>query len=335
MQPDNAKSIRPRVRLALRASICTAAALGTASAMATTFQVTPLDLGSGFSLTGSITTDGTLGALSSTNVTGWQFTVSEVTDTFYTKANTVNVSNLVEATGNQLRVPASADGTVDGGTLSFSGGRRYAVQVADFTGPNAAGGQAYYVNGGAFDAVPLSQPPGATYVAATAASAGGSVFDLKPIAFAGGITTMTGSITTNGASGAATSIVDWNIRLRDTVTWSFDQTNTTLLSVSNLISNGKQLAITPFDASGNPGTFTVGAGRIDLTGAMLADFSADPAGQAGFFTPAIFQTITGLPLNGKGDVVIASVPEPDRYALMLAGVAAMGLMVRRKSRPRK
>ena len=54
--------------------------LGAQVACATTFELTPRDLGRGFSFTGSITTDSTVGALTVASITDWNIQVSAVND---------------------------------------------------------------------------------------------------------------------------------------------------------------------------------------------------------------------------------------------------------------
>jgi hypothetical protein len=303
-------------------------ALGTQVACATTFDLTPRDLGSGFSFAGSITTDSTVGALTAANITGWNIQVNAVNDFYFTAANTANASSGLSVSGNQLLVPTSPDGFTDGGSLSFRGGNRLQVQVADFTGANIAGGGAYYVYGSAFDIQTLGQPDATNYVAA--ASASGNVFDLVPITFPGGAV-MSGTVTTNGQSGTA-SLVDWNIRVRDTMSWTFNSTNSSVLADVGLVSDGIHLTVAPIDAISNPGSFVIGAYiGFDLNGVVLADFSTDPSGQAGYVSPSVLQLITGLPLDADGNVVVAqAVPEPSGVALMGIGLAVVAMLGRRR-----
>ena len=304
--------------------------LGAQVACATTFELTPRDLGRGFSFTGSITTDSTVGALTVASITDWNIQVSAVNDFYFTSANTANVSSGLNVSGNQLLVPTSTDGLADGGSLSFRGGNRLQVQVADFTGANTAGRGACHVNGGAFDIQTLGQPNAINAVAATAAA--GNVFKLVPVTFPGGAV-MSGTVTTNGQSGSA-SLVDWNIRVRDTMSWTFNTANSSVLADGGLVSDGIHLTVAPMDANSNPGSFIIGAHLgFDLNGVVLADFTTDASGLAGYASPSVLQLVAGLPLDGNV-VVAQAVPEPSDVVLMGLGLARMAMLQGRGRRAR-
>ncbi len=314
-------------------TLATLLALSTGAARATTFQVSPLDLGSGFTLSGTISTDGATGVLTGADVTAWSLKVTSITDIVYTHANTANVSSNVFSDGNQLLVPTSPDGSSDGGSLAFYGGRRFQVQVADFTGANTQGGQAFYVAGGAFDFLPLNRPNGTNYVAANVDAPGGNVFDLVAKTFSGG-EVMSGTITTDGAVGLA-NITDWTIRIRDTQTWWFNPGNSAVLNDLGLMSDGKTLTVTPFDTNGNPGAFSIGGfSHLDFNGVLLGDFTYDPGGVAGYISPLIYQTISPVPLDNRGLFVVgaAIVPEPATWSLMIVGLGGLGAGLRARRR---
>jgi hypothetical protein len=104
------------------------------------FQIKPLAFSGGVTLTGTLTTDGTIGTLSAANIVDWNITAQQVTtDVFDASNSTLN------AFGTQI----SADGrhvTVDvpDGYLEFDkgplGARKYALSLADFTtNPGTAG----------------------------------------------------------------------------------------------------------------------------------------------------------------------------------------------------
>ena len=317
-------SLKSASRVATFATICLAAA----HLSATEFQVTPLDLGSGFTLTGTISTDGTVGSLNATNITAWNVTVTSVQDYVFNRSNTVNLSSSVYSDGGHLSVPTSADGFSDGGALWFRGSNYLAVQVANFTGPSAAGGQAYYVHGSAFDILPLNQPNNSNYVAATARPGIPNQFDINPLDFGNGVT-MFGTLTTDGSVGA-TSITDWNVVVRSTTEWNFNTGNSNVLSDFNLGTDGTNLYVRPDDGFGGYGHFAVG-NRVgyDLNGVLLADYSYLPEGQAGLVTPFLMQTVSPLSLDANGNHIVASVvPEP---ASLLGLAGGLCLLLRRRS----
>jgi hypothetical protein len=298
---------------------------------ATQYQLTPRDLGSGFTLAGSITTDGTLGTLGAANLSAWNLRVTEIVDTYYTQANTHNVSSALNVTGGALVLPTSPDGSADGGSLAFTGSRRFGVQVADFSGANVVGGQAFYADGAAFDFLPLHQAAGRDYVAASQLPGSITQFGLKPLDFSGHVQ-LTGTLTTDGVAGPA-HLLAWNLRLRQTTTWRFDQHNSSVLADSGLTADGQTLTLTPFDADQNAGSFVIGAqGRFDTTAVMLADYLQDPAGQAGLITQFVYQSLGGLPLDAAGRVLLATaVPEPAAWVLLAGGGLSMfGARIRRR-----
>ncbi len=277
----------------------------------TDFIISPLDLGSGYTLTGHIVTDGTVGPLTSVNIVSWDITVTAADDYVFNPTNTSNLSFLVHTDGNTITVQTSPDGIQDGGSLWFRGGNYNQVKVADFTGANRSGGQAYFVKGGFFGYLPLNQPNNADYVAATSHQGSTRQFDLVPLDFGSGVT-MFGSITTDGDFGNA-NITDWNVVVRSANIWNFTSANSNVLFDYNLSSDGTQLLVTPVDEFGSYGQFIIGSyvGSHDLNGVLLADFSYDPGGEAGLVTPFVYQTTSPLDLDINGNRVVATaVVEP-------------------------
>lgn len=313
------RRISQRLRLVGLAAVL---ALGAGSASARTYAVKPLDLGSGFSLSGSIETDGRLGTITAADITDWRIRVSSVTDYIYTPANTNNWSSLVTATPGALRVATSADGVSDGGSLAFVASHYFGVKPADFSVQAGPGGQASYFAGGAFDVRPLHQPQASDYVAALRSS--GNVFDLVPVTFTGGVT-MTGTVTTDGAVGDA-NIIDWNILVRQTTTWQFDRSNSRVLEDLGVSADALGLFVSQLDQYDNPGSFRIGAfPAFEFNGVLLGDFTNSPDGEAGLVTPSIWQTLTALPLDGQGRFQLGTaVPEPASWSMMLFGFAAVG-----------
>lgn len=332
-RPYRGPAVQHRRHLTLMIAMASAAAILTSQATAaTSFTVVNLDLGAGFALSGTIQTNGATGILNSADITNWNLKVVAVSDVHYTPANSINVSSNVTSVGGHLVVPTSSDGTSDGGSLAFRGGNDFAVQVADFTGANAHGGQAFYVAGGAFDFKALGQPNGFNYIAANQTDPLSSTFDLVPLHFLGG-EVMSGSITTNGATGPA-MITNWDVLVRDTQTWRFNPSNSSVLNLFGLMSDGKNLTVSPLDDQGNPGQFSIGSfNHFDFTGVLLGDYSFDPTGVAGLVTPSIFQTVSSLPVNGDGNFVVGiAVPEPGIWALMLVGFGGLGAVMRSRRR---
>jgi hypothetical protein len=292
----------------------------------TMFNLTPVDLGGGFSFFGTLTTDGTVGNLTGANITDWNITFRSVTDYVFDKQNTVNYSVGVSSDGASLTVPTSPDGIDDGGSLFFRSPNPFAdvgAQVADFTQSSGNGGQAMYMYGGAFDFTALNQPHGIDYQAATLRSGSSTLFDLVPVTFAGG-TKMTGTILTDGSVGSAV-IEDWNILVRETFQWNFDPANSSVVDDFNLASDGQFLTVTPFDVDGNPGAFSIGRPGFEPTLVKLADFTYFPDGEAGIISPIIYQTAGPLGLDQNGNYRVATAAVPDSSPGVLVPALMIGL----------
>ena len=104
------------------------------------FQITPLTFSGGVTLTGTVTTDGTIGTLDASNIVDWNITAQQVTtDVFDASNSALNTSGMqVSADGRHVTVD------VPGGYLEFDksplGARKYALSLADFTTePGTAG----------------------------------------------------------------------------------------------------------------------------------------------------------------------------------------------------
>ncbi len=160
-----------------------------------------------------------------------------------------------------------------------------------------------------------------------------STFNLLPLSFPGGVK-LTGTLKSDGLTGPA-HVVDWNVRLREATHWSFNPANTQVLSDFGLATDGHTLTVTPFDVDESPGSFLIGAFRFDLTGLILADFTTDGTGEAGYVSPFVYQTINGLPLDAAGRVVIAqAVPKPSTWGLMGVGLLLTALRLGHRGRGR-
>ncbi|MBS1715753.1 MAG: hypothetical protein JST30_15610 [Armatimonadetes bacterium] len=273
--------------------------------MATTFRLVPLDLGSGWTMTGTVETDGTVGPLSASNIVSWSIDVTSATGYSWDATNTSDFSQSVLSDGQKLYVPTSPDGFSDGGVLGFYGSVYDQVRVADFSGAYAAGGVALYIKGSAFDFLDLGQPNGFLYEAADVDPFDNGLFVLRPVTFLDG-TTLKGTVRTDGSLGV-TTFVDWHVRVEQTSTFTFSPSNSTVKIATGLSTDGRRLAVTPTDEYGNGNAFEIGFGTFDPTLAVLADFTWLPEGQAGYISPFGMFTVSPLPLNTDGDYIVAHV----------------------------
>lgn len=298
-------------------------AFGVMDAGAAAISIRPIDFGNGQTLTGTITTDGSVGALTSANFTDWNLVLTQVTTTTLTKANSRALqSDGVSVSGGNLSV-ANPDGA-----LSFSNRRLIdptILQLADFTGASGSPGVATFVT--PFEYQQIDLPTGdANYVVATRGT--GSVFNLIPIDLGDGYV-VTGSITT-----AATG----SVALADLLDWSFTVTHTEIqdqftaanskVAASNVTSDGTQLLVQNPDGYlgfGKPGT------RHPPT-AILADFTdpSIPGGRAGYYSALQILEITSVAARGSYaaagvDLAPLQVPEPGTLAMLVALAAALPL----------
>lgn len=278
--------------------------------------------------------------LTTSVISSWDLKVTTIERlAHYSKSNTRLLSaSGVHSDGSQLTVDTSPDGVDDGGSLFFRSPNPFqdvGALVADFTGSNVSGGQAMYMNGGAFDFLDLNQPNGTQYTVANSPS--GSVFDLVPLSFAGGAT-MTGTITTDGTTGllAPGNILNWDIYVDQVTEDIFDSSNSRLFS--NLAAmNADQTALTVTNPDGYL-TFSKGALGGRLYALQLADFTGQRGGQAGYFQGRL--GITTLDLHAArgpwfvtgSDPVGAAVPEPSTALIFGACMAFIaGSRLRMKS----
>lgn len=296
--------------------LCLAAAAG--AAQATDFQITPIKVPGGTVIFGTLSTDGTLGALTPANLTAWNIVVRTTTSTIFDPSHPGGQQTLgvaVTADGRRMTVKTSPDGIRDGGQLafgSFGPGPEYGVQVADFTAYNANGGSAFYVAGSNFEWQALGAANGSRYLAARA-KAGSPVFQLVPVSFPSG-TTLSGSITTDGSTGpiSPAQIVDWKIvakQVSETVYYRHASGGNSVVlpgSVS-FSTDGSTLFVARPD--GYLGFGIPPSPPRRGAGAVLADFSisAPSAGQAGWFDPFGLQT-TSLHFNGSAYPVATALP---------------------------
>ena len=103
------------------------------------YNLKPITLTNGWQVTGSITTDGSTGYLTPTNIVDLSLKIVQTTDWVWTEkdSNDLNISG-VSSDGQKIYVSMSPDGMSDGGTLYVSrgSGRNQiptSAVIADFT----------------------------------------------------------------------------------------------------------------------------------------------------------------------------------------------------------
>ena len=111
------------------------------------YELTPLSFADGVTVFGTLTTDGTLGALGAPNLLAWDIYVDQVSEDLFDQSNSV-----MSASGMVFNPVAGAVmvNNPDGG-LAFSkgalGGRPHALVLADFADPSWPRGKAGYYQG--------------------------------------------------------------------------------------------------------------------------------------------------------------------------------------------
>lgn len=288
-----------------------------------TFRIATIDLGDGYSIGGTITTDGTIGALTGANITRWNVTVEAATNlATYTNLNTSAHLSLVSATSTDLRIETfSTDGFTDGGSLAFRSGLVNQATLADFTSASNPGGEARYVTGGgiAFDSIDLNQPDGTSYLAAN--STDGATYSITPLQFPNNVT-VTGTITTTGATGAidASDLVAWSILIREVTRDVFTETNSSLLTPAGLSCDGTNLVVTNPDGHLEFLKAFISGHRWS---AQLADFT-DGNDQAGYFRGRFLsQTISPVSTGPGPHVAATLIPAPAAATSLATGLALL------------
>ena len=289
-----------------------------APAAATDFNIVSLPLGGGLSLSGTFSTDGTIGVLQPANFTAWHVVIRSSTTLAYTPLNAapIQISQVtVTPDGRRLRIASSPDGVNDGGILAFGSfgiGPEFGVWIANFSGYYAPEGDAFYLSGSNFEWQPLGVPYHAQYVAGKA-PAGSLVFTLTPVTFLSGAV-MSGTVTTDGQVGTLgpQNLRDWHVQVRqvtETVFYS-DATgaNSRVLPPTIGVStDGANVYVA------RPGGY-LGFGVAPPppypgSGGVLADFGtgAPKRGQAGFYDAVTYQ-FKPLNFGGSARVVATVVP---------------------------
>lgn len=263
-----------------------------ASAAPITFKLKPIKLTNGWALTGTITTDGTLGPLAPSNITNWNLRVVQTTDVVWTEKDS-NDGNIfgVSTDGKGIFVATSPDGFQDGGTLNFTrggggGGIPTAAILADFTQLSINMGYGYGGLAGWQDEIlglnfiGLNRKNNTRYRAASAQAGAPNLFRIhvpriSPPPYQ---MTMFGTITTDGTIGtlAPANLVAWNITARIEDSANYTEVNSAVLFAAGVTSDGTSIKV---DHAG--GQFAIGIGGRRPTFVTLADFT-DPAFPNGF-----------------------------------------------------
>jgi hypothetical protein len=286
-----------------------------ASAAPVTLKLKPLNLTNGWTVTGTVTTDGTVGALLPANITNWKLTVVQTTDLVWTDkdSNDLNISG-VSSNGKALFVATSPDGIVDGGTLYFGRGGGFGqipmnAVIADFTqfsanlgyGMGGVAGWQGEIQG--LNYVGLNRALNTRYRAATAVAGSPNVFriNVPTISPAPYEMTMFGTITTDGATGLLQpqDIVAWQITARTREITTYTETSTTVLAADGVTSDGTSIKVAHAG-----GRFVLGVGGRRPTYVTLADFTdpAFPNGFANYYTGMFGVMGDKSPLVGRAAV---------------------------------
>lgn len=317
------------------------------SAQATTFQLVPAKLDNGYTVTGTLDTDGTLGYLAPANIVKWSITVTQTTDTVYTDTaytppanedTTVVVTAApdttgVSSSGAKLLVQRSPDvfNFADGGSFIFRGPGYYmSAIVADFTNytswyypDSIIGGVGGWTTPLGLNLVgpvtpalcPSLSGRCSPYIAATVTTQP-NVFKIKPLTVQPSVPLMTlsGTLTTDGTIGplAPANFTAWHIvgRLREFR--KYTELNSKLLNVAGTYTDNTVLKV---DNNPNriPGLLEIGLPTVNpnLLGisVKLADFTdpAYPGGVASYFYRNFGLLASKSPLTQWKTYVVARV----------------------------
>lgn len=258
-----------------------------------TYNLVAIPLSNGWRVSGTITTDGTLGPLTATNFVAWNLTAVQTTDMVWTQkdSNDLNISG-VFSDGQKIRVATSPDGFLDGGSLAFSragGGGTIPTSavIADFTQLSMnlgyVGGMAGWMDElGGLNFVGLNQLSNTRYVAASRANAAANAntyYIMVPtLSTSPLLQKMFGTITTDGTIGPLLpkNIVAWRITARNQDITNYTKANSAVLSAIGITADAKFLK-----TSAVGGQLTLGVGGRRPTFVTIADFT-DPMYAGGF-----------------------------------------------------
>ncbi len=276
----------------------------------TVFNVTPIPLTNGWRITGTITTDGTVGTLAASNIIDWNLKVVQTTDFTWTEKDSNNLNSTgVSTDGTKLFVLTSPDGVNDGGTLYFSkggGGGRIGTNaiIADFTqlsfNMGYAGGLAGWQDEiWGLNYVGLNQRNHSRYRAGLILPGQPNVFriNVPVISTTPLLMTMFGTVTTDGTIGtlAPQNIIAWNITARNQDITYYTKANSGVLSAIGVTCDGTLIRV---DHLG--GQFQIGIGGRRPTFVTLADFTdmTYPDGFANYYIGNFGEMGNKTPLVG-------------------------------------
>jgi len=259
--------------------------------VSTVYTLRPTPLTNGWAVTGTITTDGTVGKLSAANLVDWDLKVVQTTDFVWTEKDSSNLNiSKVYTDGKKIYVATSPDGYQDGGNLTFArggGGGRIATSavIADFTQLSMNLG---YVGGMAgwqdeiwgLNFVGLNQRNKTMYRAAVGVKGQPNVFavTVPVISMDPLLITVFGTLTTDGTVGALLpqNILSWNITARNQDITHYTKANSGVLTMDGVASNGTFIGV-----AHKQGKFTIGIGGMRPTYVTIADFT-DPTYPDGY-----------------------------------------------------
>ncbi len=262
----------------------------------TVFNLKTMNLSNGWKVTGTITTDGTVGPLSAANILSWNFKVVQTADMVWTEkdSNDLNISG-VSTDGSKILVNTSPDGFADGGTLYFSrGGAGGTIPtsaiIGDFT--QMSGNMGYGLGGmagwqdelGGLNFIGLNQRNNSKYRAASLLAGQPNVFRIQTQTLATSplLMIMFGTITTDGTIGPLLpkNIIARKITARNQDITYYTNANSTVLAATGVSSDGTKIKL---DHAG--GQFLIGVGGRRPTFVTLADFtdSTMPDGFANYY----------------------------------------------------
>jgi hypothetical protein len=273
------------------ALILLAAATAAHAGTPTVFKLTQINLSNGWTVTGTVTTDGATGYLSAANIVDWNLTIVQTTDMVWNQGNSndLNISG-VSTDGKKIYVATSPDGFLDGGTLCFGrpGGPGQIptnAYIADFT---SLGYNLGYGMGGiagwkdeiaGLNFVALNQQYNTKYPAAVALPTGlvpkavrpSNVFLINvPIISGDPLMTMFGTIITDGTLGnlGPQNIKAWNVTARTQSFYYMTKQNSVVMAAQGLSNTGAGLRV-----DHAAGQFVIGMPGRRPTFVTLADFT--------------------------------------------------------------
>lgn len=273
------------------------------------FNLTPIRLTNDWTITGTITTDGTVGPLTAANLLDWNFKIVQSTQRTWTEkdSNDWNIWG-VSTNGKKIFVATSPDGIQDGGTLYFGRNAGWFniptnAVIADFTQLSMNLG---YVGGVAgwqdeiwgLNYVGLNQRDNTLYPAASALANRLNTFAIRVPTLSTDplLMTMFGTITTDGTIGPLLpqNLVAWKITARTQDIRYLDKASgSTVLSATGLASDGKLLAVAHAG-----GQLVIGFPGFRPTFVTLADFtdSTMPNGFANYYVGSFGEMGNKTPL---------------------------------------